>query len=299
MVKALTRVIAVGSVAATSGCYTVTIDEAFWLTPRPSTVWSQDSMATAVPGGAQLSAASVTMPDGGSVPLLIASPPAAHATVIFFGGDDFVIARRGPETFNRLLGAAPVSVVLPEYPAHGTRDGPQSMQRLKDEAIAVYDHVIAHQAVGQRCVIVHGHSLGSFLAAHVAANRPVCGLVLQSSAPNPQEWMASFMRPARFKWWARIAYPFLRFKIADDLLEEDNETRVRRSTAPLLVIVGADDDITPPRLSQMLFHASGRATGSKWLAVFPGRGHSDVLMSDLLPYVYTTFVNAAVQHNRR
>jgi len=278
-----------------SGCYTVRVNDGFWLRPRAAPAPSADLFDARL--GREYRVHSVAVPLAADTVLtgIAAVRPDARATVLFFGSDDFVLARRGPETAALLTGAAPVNVVMGEYPGYGERPGPQSLERLKQEALVLYDAVAGDTAAYTGCVIVHGHSLGSFLAAFVAAHRPVCGLVLQSSATNPGDWMQAFFRPSRFKWWARPAYPFLRVSIDPALAAEDNEARVRASTAPLLVLVGSRDDITPPAMSRRLWAASPTPEALKRLVELPGGTHENVLQHAGFAAAYGEFMAAVVR----
>jgi uncharacterized protein len=278
-----------------AGCYTVRVNDAFWLRPRAAPAASTDTFAARLGGEYRVRDVLVHVAADTLLPGIAAVRDDARATVLFFGSDDFVLARRGAETAALLTAAAPVNVVMGEYPGFGQRPGPQSFERLKRESLLLYDAVAADTALYTRCVIVHGHSLGSFLAAHVAAHRPVCGLVLQSSATNPGDWMKAFFRPSRFKWWARPAYPFLRVSMDPALAAEDNEARVRMSSAPLLVLVGGRDDVTPPAMSRRLWQASPSPESLKRLVELPGADHENVLRHPGFAGPYAEFTGAALR----
>jgi uncharacterized protein len=280
-----------------AGCYTVRVNDGFWLRPRPAPAMSAETFGAQLGGEYRVEEVVVHVAADTVLPGIAAIRDDARATVLFFGGDDFVLARRGAETASLLTAAAPVNVVMGEYPGYGQRPGPQSLQRLKHESLLLYDAIAADTTSYTSCVIVHGHSLGSFLAAHVAAHRPVCGLVLQSSATNPGDWMKTFFRLSRFKWWARPAYPFLRVSIDPVLAAEDNEARVRMSSAPLLVLVGSRDDVTPPAMSRRLWEASPAAESLKWLVELPGADHENVLTHPGFAAPYREFT-AAVRRAR-
>jgi uncharacterized protein len=278
-----------------AGCYTVRVNDGFWLRPRPAPAMSAEAFGARLGAEYRIEEVVVHVAADTVLPGMAAIRGDARATVLFFGGDDFVLARRGAETASLLTAAAPVNVVLGEYPGYGQRPGPQSLERLKHESLLLYDAIAADTASYTRCVIVHGHSLGSFLAAHVAAHRPVCGLVLQSSATNPRDWMKTFFRPSRFRWWARPAYPFLRVSIDPALEAEDNEARVRMSSAPLLVLVGSRDDVTPPAMSRRLWEASPTAESLKRLVELPGADHENVLRHPGFAAAYSEFTAAVLR----
>jgi uncharacterized protein len=224
---------------------------------------------------------------------LVATQAGAATTVLFFGGDDFLVAQQGPATLRALTGAAPVNVVLLDYPGSGASGGTPTLATLKAYALAAYDVVAARPDLAPTGVVVHGHSLGSFVAASVADARPVRGLVLQSSATTPSDWMRGFFRPSMFKWWARPAYPFIRVTLAPVIAEEDNVARVRRYRGPLLVLVGAEDTKTAPAMSRALAEASATPDSIKRVAVLPGSGHDDVLANQNFAAVYGDFVRLA------
>lgn len=95
---------------------------------------------------------------------------------------------------------------------------------MKRDALAVFDFVREHAA--GRPVVVHGVSLGSF----IAAQRDVDGVVLEATAPDVRSWGT---RP--IPWYAK---PFVRLKIAPALLAESNAAVVRRYAGPLLLLTG-------------------------------------------------------------
>jgi uncharacterized protein len=278
-----------------TGYYTVRVNDGFWLRPRAAPAASPDTFGARLGVEYRVEAVAIRVAAGAVLPAISAVRDEARATVLFFGSDDFVLARRGAETAALLTAAAPVNVVMGEYPGYGERPGPQSLERLKQESLLLYDAIAADSASYTGCVIVHGHSLGSFLAAHVAAHRAVCGLVLQSSATNPGDWMQAFFRPSRFKWWARPAYPFLRVSLDPALAAEDNEARVRMSAAPLLVLVGSRDDITPPAMSRRLWEVSPAPERLKRLVELPGADHENVLQHPGFAAPYGEFTAAALR----
>lgn len=169
-----------------------------------------------------------------------------------------------------------MNVVLVGYPGSGASGGQLSLATLKADALATYDWAAARADVSPGGVVVHGHSIGSFAAASVAAARPVRGLVLQGSATTPGDWLHTFFRPSRLKWWARPAYPFIRFTVDPALEGEDNVARVRKYRGPLLVLSGSADTEAAPAMSRALAAVSASPDSLKRLVVLPGSGHENV-----------------------
>jgi fermentation-respiration switch protein FrsA (DUF1100 family) len=140
---------------------------------------------------------------------------------------------------------------------------------MEGDSLAAFDH--ARKLVGpDGRLVVHGHSLGSFFAGHVAANRAAAGVVLESSATTTEDWVEAGIPGA-----ARL---FIRkVEIDPNLRGRGNLGVVPRIDEPLLLLVGAKDGTTPPSLSQGLYAASPLPEGEKTLRVVAGAGHTDVM----------------------
>src|SRR5437764_6261772 len=67
------------------------------------------------------------------------------------------------------------------YPGFGRSTGPARLSRIGPAAIAAFDELKRHAA--GRPIVVYGASLGSAAALHVAAQRPVAGLILNNPVP--------------------------------------------------------------------------------------------------------------------
>ena len=174
--------------------------------------------------------------------------------------------------------------------------GPLTLIGVEHAAVTAYDWLAAQPDLTPAGVVVHGHSMGSFVAAAVAEMRPVRGLVVQNSATNPTDWAHAFFRPSRLKWWARPAYPFIRVSIDPTLAREDNTARVRRYRGPLLVLSGGADDKTPPAMSRALAAASATPDALKQLVILPGADHDNVLEQPGFAPVYRAFLATVIAH---
>ena len=209
---------------------------------------------------------SIVTADGATLGAIQLERDDAAVDVLYFGGNEFRI-----DDFGGLLADAfkplPVSVFVADHRGYGRSTGKPTLALLKSDALALYDYLDARN--GTRPIIVHGFSLGSFLAAHVAANRPVAGTILESTATNVKDW-------AR----ANVPSPLIRVKIADSLKGEDNVRFVKSYTAPLLLMTGANDRITPPSFAQTLYAKSATAESMRRIAIVEGKGHGDVMASE-------------------
>jgi hypothetical protein len=194
--------------------------------------------------------------------------PGARTTILYFGGNGYTIGRFGPWTAS-VFAPLGVDLIVVDHRGYGQSEGIPSASAMEEDALAAFDH--ARRIVGpDGRIVVHGHSLGSFSAGHVAANRAAAGVVLESSATTTEDWVAAGT-PGAAKLFIR------KVEIDPGLRGRGNLSVVPRIDEPLLILVGAKDGTTPPSLSNALFAASPLPEGRKTLQVVPGAGHADVM----------------------
>jgi pimeloyl-ACP methyl ester carboxylesterase len=211
-----------------------------------------------------------------------ASRPGADTglTVLYFGGNAFHLDQHGAQVLDAL---APCSanignVTMFDYRGYGRSSGVPTIATLKNDALQVFDQVNAKYP-GR--VVLHGQSLGSFVAAYVAQQRPAArALVLESTTTNVRDW-----GNARMPWYV---WPFVRLEIAPELQGIDNLAAVQGYAGPALVLEGEEDNITPPRLARQVYAAL--PSPSKQLLMVAGAGHNDVLSNALVAPVYCAFI---------
>ena len=93
----------------------------------------------------------------------------AVATVLYFGGNGYTLAKWAPITA-RAYKEAPVNFVLVDHRGYGASTGTPTLDALMSDALRVYDSLVGDSELGGLPLIVHGHSLGSFMAGHVASS---------------------------------------------------------------------------------------------------------------------------------
>lgn len=211
-----------------------------------------------------------------------ASRPGAEAglTVLYFGGNAFHLDLHGAQVLDALspCGASLGHVTMFDYRGYGRSSGAPTIATLKADALQVFDQVNARHP-GR--VVVHGQSLGSFVAAYVAQQRPAArALVLESTTTNVRDW-----GNARMPWYV---WPFVRLEIGPELQGIDNLAAVAGYAGPALVLEGEEDRITPPRLAQQVYAAL--PSPSKQLLLVAGAGHNDVLSNAAVAPAYCAFI---------
>lgn len=189
--------------------------------------------------------------------------PQTVATVLYFGGNAFHIDESAKELAAK-LSSCPVNIIVFDYRGYGRSNGAPTVANMEQDALTLFDHVNA-RFPGQ--VFVHGHSLGSFVAAYVAQRRPVRGLVLEATANNALDWAN-----ANVPWYAS---PFVSVEVSESLRNIDNTVALAQFTQPSLILAGSLDKVTPVYLGRKVFEALPGP--NKQMLVVEGAHHSDLL----------------------
>jgi hypothetical protein len=196
----------------------------------------------------------VTAADGTRLRGWIASGSAVPApTVIYFGGNaeevSYTLADpRWPREW---------SIVALNYRGYGESEGKPGERELTADALSIYDAVAARDGIDRNRIVPFGRSLGTALAAHVAAERPVAGAVLVS----PFDSLAA-IGSHHYRWLPVSLLLRHRFDARADAV---------RSHVPMLAIVADSDTIIPAERSRALYDAWA---GPKSWQVVPGNDHN-------------------------
>lgn len=202
----------------------------------------------------------------------------AERTVLYFGGQGFYLVL-AHDFVADMLAHVPVNLVLFDYRGYGRSGGEPTVAALKHDALRMYALVTEERGVAPEDLLVHGHSMGSFMASHVAAERPVAGLVLESAVTDLQG-LTKELVPGLLR-------PFVRFDIAPVLQAESNLERVARIRAPTLFLVGSEDRVAPRALTDALHEAS--AASPKVKVIVEGGGHNELHREQAYTRAYTDF----------
>lgn len=180
--------------------------------------------------------------------------------LLFLHGNAGHIGDRSPIAEG--LVARGLSVFQLDYRGYGRSEGRPTEEGVQRDALAGHAWV-ADALGGEDRVVVLGESLGGPVAARLAAERRVGGLILQSTFTALDEMAAA-------------AYPILpRFLFRRLRGHFDTRAALARVRAPVLVIHGTRDGLVPARMGRELFE---RASGPKtWLPI-EGADHSDVYL---------------------
>lgn len=275
-------VLATLTAMAVAGCQTVRLSDEGIFRPQAGVALSSQMLGPAR-GDYRLEPLSLTTTDGVQLEGVLLRRQGAERTVLYFGPNLSTVERTAPAM---ALALAPLNVNLAmfDYRGYGASDaGTITVPRLMTDAEEVFDRVTSLPGVTPGSTVVHGLSLGSFMAGHVAARRPTAGLVLEGSATSAEEFAA-----AQIPWFAK---PIIRLEISPGLQGQGNLQYMDAIEEPLLVLVGEKDTVTRPVFSRRLFEASTLSTSQRRLAVIPGATHNNTMQQPATIRAYREFLS--------
>jgi uncharacterized protein len=176
-------------------------------------------------------------------------------TVFYFGGNAEEVSVNLADFDARLSANA----VLVNYRGYGQSKGSPTETRLKTDALAIYDHMADRFDLDPVRCTAWGRSLGSSMAAFLALERGLGGLILTCPFDRIQS-VAGTYYPS---WLVNL------------LLEDRHRTIdfAHRITSPTLVLVAVDDEVIPFRHTQKLYD---NLTCPKQLVPIHGAGHNTI-----------------------
>lgn len=185
--------------------------------------------------------------------------PAPHAefTVLAFHGNAANLPNRAD--IYALFRTAPVNLLAVEYRGYGRSEGVPNEQGIYRDARAAYDYLTQQRRIPPKQIVVYGASLGSAVAADLASQREVGGIVLEA----PFSSAAAVAR--RVYWFLPGLGVFARTKL-------DAAAKLERVHTPLLVIHCARDPVIAFSFGEEVFR---RAHEPKRLVRIEGACHED------------------------
>lgn len=98
----------------------------------------------------------------------------SQKSILYFGGnaEDAVYMNYEAVRFNAR------QILSLNYPGYGESSSVPSQENLYQSALEIYDSLLDKKIIEADKLIIMGRSLGSSVAAYVAAHRPVAGLIL-------------------------------------------------------------------------------------------------------------------------
>jgi pimeloyl-ACP methyl ester carboxylesterase len=153
-------------------------------------------------------------------------------------------------------------VVLPEYRGYDGLAGVPSYPASARDALAALQYTRDNLGVTSDRLVLFGHSLGSAIAAELAATAQPRSLVLQSPFTTAQEMARRMFVPGINALWGLISR-----------VHFDTIARVRTLAMPVSVVHGDRDFIIPEWMGRAVYN-SAKEKGH--LLIVHGAGHNDV-----------------------
>jgi uncharacterized protein len=152
-----------------------------------------------------------------------------------------------------------LSVFLFDYRGYGRSQAIRpSEEGLYQDALGAYDYLTRTRMVRPERIVIFGRSLGAAVAAELASQKPVAGLILESPFPSI-EAVAKYHYGGLPVHWLLGA----EFRLID---------RLPQLSLPKLIIHGDRDDIIPIELGRQVFEA---AKPPKSFLAIPGADHNN------------------------
>jgi pimeloyl-ACP methyl ester carboxylesterase len=153
-------------------------------------------------------------------------------------------------------------VFLAEYRGYGGSGGRPNYASSTPDAVAALRAVRSQPGIDSLPLAIYGHSLGSAVAAELAAEHAPTTLILESPFTSARD-MARRMLPGLMSvMWRAIAR-----------VHFDTKAKVAALDVPVWVVHGARDGVIPVAMGRAV-HAAARRKGE--LLIVDDAGHNDV-----------------------
>jgi fermentation-respiration switch protein FrsA (DUF1100 family) len=163
---------------------------------------------------------------------------AAKFTFLAFHGNAGNVADRA--SAYQFLRDTPANVLALEYRGYGRSEGTPSERGVYRDADTAYAYLVKERGKDPKTIVSFGQSLGTAVAAHLAARHEVGGVVLEAPFPSA----------------SRVARKFYWFLPGVGLLVRshfDTEGRLKEINAPVLIVHCKHDPVLPFQFGQEVY----------------------------------------------
>lgn len=207
----------------------------------------------------------------------------AVALVLYFGGNGFVISKHHAVLLD-VYNKHSVDVLIVDHRGYGGSSGVASLDAMMADGVAVYDLACNLPMYHGKPIVVHGQSLGSFMAGEVANQRVLDGLVLESSATTAEEWVQGFVESSIL---------VRKGVVSGELKGRGNLVVMRSLDEPVLIVVGDSDNTTRSEMSATLYSAASVPSELKELLIVPGAGHNNAVLGEAYSNAFSRLLTKA------
>lgn len=135
-----------------------------------------------------------------------------------------------------------VNIMVFDYQGYGRSTGEPSEHHTYEDALAMWNYLTHELKIPPDKLVVMGRSLGGGVAAWLASQKEVAGLILEATFTS-------------FKDVAKQTYPFLPVSMLLQF-QYPVEKFVQYLNAPVLIAHSSDDELIPFEMGQRLFSKS-------------------------------------------
>jgi fermentation-respiration switch protein FrsA (DUF1100 family) len=153
------------------------------------------------------------------------------------------------------------AVMVAEYRGYGGLPGSPDYLSSQRDARATYRVAREQLGVDARHIALHGHSLGSAVAAELAVEHAPSVLILEAPFTSARDMARRMLAPVAAVWGVVARVHF------------DTRSKVAALDVPTWVVHGERDGVIPVRMGRAV-HAAARVPGD--LLLVRGAGHNDV-----------------------
>ena len=226
-------------------------------------------------GNMRIESLTMRHPDGVTTRGIHLIAPESRVVIVYLTGNKMRIRERGEMLLPRFVQLG-VDVLWMDYRGLGASEGEASLDNLQADTAELIDLA----ASLHKKIVVQGLSMGSVLAVRGAQAPWVSGLVLEGGITSIPQVVDATMPE-----WAKL---FLHVNIAPELSSIDNLETLQKYDRPLLVMVGLDDNETPPVLSKRLYAVA--SSSHKCLLEVPKAEHRTTMNFDQAIQSYRHFL---------
>lgn len=165
----------------------------------------------------------------------------AKGIVLFYHGNMRNVEHYA--TYPQLFTSRGWEVWMIDYPGFGKTTGKRSEERMYRDALLMYD--LAAKRVNPEAIYVYGKSIGTGVAAHVAAQRQCRGLMLETPYYSIPSLAAHYLPLYPADWLTRYKFP--------------THANLPEVKGHVTIFHGTRDEVIPYRQAQRLWDENKRA----------------------------------------
>jgi dipeptidyl aminopeptidase/acylaminoacyl peptidase len=199
--------------------------------------------------------------------------PHPRGTILYFGGNGFLLFSNYALNVINTLSQFDMNLLLIDYRGYGGSEGTPTLNGMYEDGRSAYKYLCSRPDVDTSRIIIYGHSIGTLVAAKTGCSQSPAGVILEGVLSNALDMKDAVQ--SKLPWYLRW---FLRLDADSSVLAIDNIQQVQHLAKPLLIVVGENDDLTPPGMGQKVYNAA--ASSQKRIEVIPKGEHSDLYFTD-------------------